>query len=164
MSLPTNNQRSPQVSFQSIVQCVFHYYMLITFYFCICAFTFTSPLDFRICISIFSSPSAFAFMFLHLHHLVSFMFVFLHFHPNPLPFCIFAFSSLSTIKFKGTRVCDHAFRVLMFSKALVCVIKHLRWSILLQLVSCILIAQVLILGSNLKAMWFSSCLCFLGLW
>ncbi len=162
MSLPTNNQCSPQVSFQSIVQCIFHYYILITIYFCICAFTFTSPLAFCVCVSTLSSPSTFAFMFLHFHHLVPFMFVFLHFHPNLLHFCISAFSSLSTIKFKGTNVCDYAFSVLMFSKALVCVIKHLRWSILLQLVSCILIAQVLILGSNLKVMRFSSCLCYLG--
>jgi hypothetical protein len=165
MSLPTHNQHSPQVSFQSIVQCILHYYYIpITIYFCTCVFTFTSPLAFCVCVSTLSSPFAFAFMFLLFHHLVPFTFVFLDFHPNPLHFCLFAFSSLSTIKFKGTDVCDYAFRVLMFSKALVCVIKHLRWSILLQLVSCILIAQVLILGSNLKVMWFSSCLCFLGLW
>jgi hypothetical protein len=141
------------------------------------------------CITTFLSPLTFAFVLLHSHHLWPFavvflhfhhhlllhlcfyifitlylLHVFLHFHPNPLPFCISALLSLSTIKFKGTGVCYYVFRVLMFSKALVCVIKHLRWSILLQLVSCILIAQVLILGSNVKAMWFSSCLCFLGLW
>jgi hypothetical protein len=120
MSLPTNNQRSPQVSFQSIVQCILHYYILITIYFCICAFTFTSPLAFCGCVSILSSPSTFAFMFLHFHHLVPFMFVFLHFHLNPLAFCISTFSSLSTIKFKGIGVCDYALRVLMFSKALAC--------------------------------------------
>jgi hypothetical protein len=132
-------------------------------YFCICAFTFTSPLVFCFFVSTLSSPFAFAFMFLHFHHLVPLIFMFPRFHPNPLPFCIFALSSLSTIKFKGTGVCYYAFRVLMFSKALVCVIKHLKWFILLQLVSCILIIQVLILGSNLKVMWSSSCLCFLGL-
>lgn len=164
MSLPTNNQRSPQVSFQFIVQCILHYYILVTIYFCICAFTFTSPLAFCVCVSTLSSPSAFAFMFLQFHHLVPFMFLFLHFHLKRLPLCIFAFSSISTIKFKSTNVCDYAFKILMFSKALVCVIKHLRWSILLQLVSCILITQALILGPNLKAMWSSSCLCFLGLW
>ncbi len=79
----------------------------------------------RLCFYTSHHLSPFAFVFLHFHHLVPVTFVFLHFHPNPLPFCISAFSSLSTIKFKGTSVRDYAFRVLMFSKALVCVIKHL---------------------------------------
>lgn len=113
MSLLTNNQRSPQVSFQSIVQCVFHYYILITIYFCICAFTFTSPLAFCVCVSTLSSPSAFAFMFLHFHHLVPFMFVFFAFSSEP--FYLFAFLHFQHY-------------LLSNSKAPVCVIMHLRYS------------------------------------
>lgn len=69
MSLSTNNQRSPQVSFQSIVQCILHYYILITIYFCICAFTS--------------------------HHLWLFVFVFLHFHHHLLlHLCFYIFITL----------------------------------------------------------------------
>ncbi len=91
MSLPTNNQRSPQVSFQSMYLALLHsrhhlllhlcfyihitfgflclcFYTSITICFCIYVFTFSSPCTFYVCVSAFSSEP---FTFLHFYIFIS---------------------------------------------------------------------------------------------
>ncbi len=112
MLAPTNNQKSFQLSFWSFVQCILCYYIFITLYhLCLCFYMFITHclLHLHFCILI-------TFYFLR------FLFMFFH---HPLPFVwLFTFSLSFALLFL------HSHHHLPLDlKALMCVIKHLRYFI-----------------------------------